>query len=128
MRAPEFQLLKRAPRTRRPVRTQAGGNDPRFSQVMIESRQAVVESHVAIREFEIVERAPRDARLHKFFQIVAQITKTTPERKWEIDFVQQFISSHQFFKDAKRIPKYSLPKAVQLASRTMCRQSDKRRG
>ena len=50
---------------------------------MIEHNQAVVESNVAVGQFQVVHRAAREFRLGEIFQVVAPITKAPPSGNGE---------------------------------------------
>ncbi len=62
---------------------------------MVERDQAVVKPRMAIRQLQIIHSPTRQPRLDKILQLIAPIPKTTPQRKRQIDFVQQFIARHQ---------------------------------
>ena len=57
---------------------------------MIENGEAVVKADVAIGQFQIVDGAAQQFRLGEVFQVVAPETKAAAQRKWQINFVQQF--------------------------------------
>src|SRR5262245_61427654 len=95
---------------------------------MVEHDEAVVKADAAVRQFEIVHRPPRNLRLDKILQIVTPVAETPAERKRQIDFVEHFITRHQSFEQAPRIPELDMNArfSLQLAASSDRTESEKR--
>src|SRR5579884_518720 len=110
--APECETFLRARFGAGAVGVQTGGDDPGLAEMMIENHEAVVKTDMAIGKFKVVDRAARQARLDKIFQVVTPITKTAAERERQIHFVEQFVTGHQRIQD--------LPWIAELVLRVAC--------
>src|SRR5689334_1733458 len=91
---PAIHRQPRAPLATRPIGSQARGNDPGLVQAMVESDQAVIETNLAIRQFQVIVTAPGETRLNEILEIIAPIPETAAQRKWKIDIIQQFVLGH----------------------------------
>src|SRR5581483_7562101 len=95
MASPEIDLLARPLSVARSVRPQPRRVNPRLAQGVIENHQAVVKPGMAVRQFKVVDGSPRLARFDKILQVIAPITRASPERKWPVDFIRQLEARHQ---------------------------------
>src|ERR1039458_7097049 len=78
-----------------PLNIQPGRDDAHFSETMVKDDQAVVETNVAVGQFQIVDGAARKFRLGEILQVVAPVTERAAERKRQVNFVEQFKARHQ---------------------------------
>src|SRR6266849_9416609 len=76
---------------------------------MIEDHQAVVETDVALGQFKIIDRPADQPRLDKVLQIVSPVAEAAAERKWPVQFLEQFVTRHQTVKQMPGIAKLDLP-------------------
>jgi len=70
---------------------------------MVEDNQAVVESDLAIGQFEIIGRTPRKFWFDEILQIITPVTKAAAQREWQIHFFEQLIARHQHVEDVPGI-------------------------
>ncbi len=71
---------------------------------MVEDHQAVIEAHVTIRQFEIIGGAPGQSRLDEVLQVITPITEAAPQRKRQVQFIEQFVARHQPVQNTPGIP------------------------
>ena len=62
---------------------------------MIKDDEAVVETDVAVGQFQIADGSAREFRLGEVFQVVAPETEAAAERKRQVNFVENFKSRHE---------------------------------
>src|SRR5258708_23220487 len=62
---------------------------------MVKRYQTVVETDLAIRQFEIIYRAAREFGFDEILKVVAPVTETTAEREGQVRFFEQFAARHQ---------------------------------
>src|SRR3954471_8233911 len=75
---------------------------------MVEHHEALIESDVAIGQLEIVDGRAGQSRLDEILQVVAPITKTTSQREWQINFVEQLVAGHEGLQQAPGIAELDL--------------------
>ena len=75
---------------------------------MVKDHQAVIKPDVAIRQFQVVDRAARQLRFDKILEVVAPIAKAAAERKGQVRLIQQFVTRHQPFQNPPRIAELHL--------------------
>src|ERR1043165_8697430 len=91
---PGLRLPVRARLVARPIGTQAGRDNPGLAQAMIENHEAVVKTHVAIGQFQIVYGAARELRLDEILEVITPIAKAAAEREREINLIEQLVARH----------------------------------
>jgi len=59
---------------------------------MIEHGEAVVKTHVAIRQFQVVNSAAGEFRFDKILQVITPESETAAQRKRQVQFLEQFVA------------------------------------
>ena len=70
---------------------------------MVKHHQAVVKTHVAIGQFQVVDGAAREFRFDEIFQLVSPAAETAAERERQVNFVQQLAARQQRVQNLPRI-------------------------
>ena len=75
---------------------------------MVEDDEAVVETDVAVGQFQIVDGAAREFGFGEIFQVVTPAAKRAAERKRQVNFIEQFKARHQRVEQMPRVAELDL--------------------
>ena len=92
----------------RAIGSETGRDDKCLAEAMVEHDQAVVKTHMAVRQFEIVDGAARKFRLGEIFQVVTPVTEAAAQWKRPVNFIQQLAARQQRVQNLPRIAELEL--------------------